>query len=103
MNGFLAILLKEFAHIRRDRSTLFFVLVVPALELIVFGYAIDTTIENIPLAVYDLDGRAESRQLIDTLVATRTFQVAERVHDADAFRHSLTSGRARAGIIIPAS
>jgi len=101
MNGFLAILLKEFAHIRRDRSTLFFVLVVPALQMTVFGYAIDTKIEHVPLVVFDLDGRAESRRLIDTLVATRTFDVAERVHDAESFRHALTSGRARAGIIIP--
>lgn len=101
MNGFLAILLKEFAHIRRDRSTLFFVLVVPALQMTVFGYAIDTKIEHIPLVVFDLDGRAESRRLIDTLVATHTFDVAERVHDAESFRHALTSGRAKAGIIIP--
>jgi len=103
MNGFLAILLKEFAHIRRDRSTLFFVLVVPAVQMIVFGYAIDTTIENIPLVVFDLDGRTESRRLIDSLVATRTFVVVEQVHDADSFRRSLTSGRAKTGLIIPAS
>lgn len=101
MNGFLAILLKEFAHIRRDRSTLFFVLVVPALQMTVFGYAIDTKVEHIPLAVFDLDGRAESRRLVDSLVTSRTFDVAERVHDAESFRHSLTSGRAKAGIIIP--
>lgn len=101
MNGFLAILLKEIAHIRRDRSTLFFVLVVPALQLTVFGYAIDTKIEHVPLVVFDLDGRAESRRLVDSLVATRTFDVADRVHDAESFRHALTSGRAKVGIIIP--
>lgn len=103
MNGFLAILLKELAHIRRDRSTLFFVLVIPALQMTVFGYAVDTTVENIPLVVFDLDGSEQSRRLVDSMVATRSFELADRVYDADAFRHALTSGRARTGLIIPAS
>lgn len=102
MSGFLAILLKELAHIRRDRGTIFFAMVVPALELIIFGYAIQTTIENIPLAVFDLDGSQDSRRLVEALVASRTFKVVERVESADAFRRSITSGRAKAGILIPA-
>ena len=47
MNGLAAILLKEFAHIRREPSTLFFALVVPVFQLALFGYAINTTIDNI--------------------------------------------------------
>lgn len=102
MNGFWAVLLKEFAHLRRDRSTIFFALVVPALQLLLFGYAINVTVEHIPLAVFDLDGREESRRLVEALVNTRTFTVVERVQDADAFNRSLTAGRARAGVLIPA-
>jgi len=102
MNGFWAILLKEFAHVRRDTSTIFFVLVVPAVQLTVFGYAIDTQIEHIPVAVYDLDGRQEGRRLAEAMVATRSFTIAERPNDAESFRRSLTSGRVKAGVIIPA-
>jgi len=64
MNGFLAIFLKEFAHIRRERSTIIFAFVLPAFLLTVFGYAIDVTIEDIPTVVLNLDGRAESRELV---------------------------------------
>lgn len=103
MNGFLAILLKELSHIRRDRSTVFFVFIVPALQLCIFGYAINTTIENIPLAVYDLDGRQDSRRLVEALEASRTFRVERRVHDQESFRRALTSGAAKAGILIPAN
>lgn len=102
MNGFLAIMLKEFAHIRRARTTIFFTFVVPALQLTIFGYAINVTIEHIPLVVYDLDGRQESRRLVEALCSTQTFQVAERVHDEESFRRALTSGRAKTGVLIPA-
>jgi ABC transporter DrrB family efflux protein len=102
MRGFKAILLKEFAHIRRDPATIVFTFVVPALQLTIFGYAIDVTIENIPLVVFDLDGRQESRRLVEAAVNTRSFQVVERVYDHDSFRRALTSGRAKAGLLIPA-
>ena len=102
MNGFLAILLKEFAHIRRDRGTIFFAFIVPALQLVIFGFAINVTIENIPLVVFDLDGRQESRRLTEALVASRTFKITERVQNADDFRRAVTSGRCKAGILIPA-
>lgn len=102
MNGFMAILIKEFAHIRRARSTIFFAFMVPALQLTIFGYAIDVTIENIPLVVYDLDGRQESRRLVEALCNTRTFRVVDRVGDMASFRRALDSGRARTGLLIPA-
>jgi ABC-type multidrug transport system permease subunit len=102
MNGFLAVLLKEFAHVRRDRTTIVFAFVVPALQLTIFGFAIKTTIENIPLVVFDLDGKQESRRLVEALVASRSFYVHDRVYDAIAFRRAITSGRAKAGLLIPA-
>ena len=102
MNGFVAILIKEFAHIRRDRTTIFFALVVPMMQLLIFGYAIDVTIDNIPLVVLDLDGRQESRRLVDALANTRTFVVVDRVTNFEGYRRALSSGRAKAGVIIPA-
>lgn len=102
MSGFFAILLKELAHIRRDRGTIVFAFLVPAIQLTIFGYAIDVTIDNIPLVVFDLDGRQESRRFVEALVNTQSFQVVERVQDEDSFRRAITAGRARAGVLIPA-
>ncbi len=101
MKGFFAILMKEFAHIRRDRGTVVFAFLVPALQLTIFGYAIDVTIEHIPLVVLDLDGRQESRRLVDAMVNTDTFRVVRRVHDRRAFHAELDAGRAKAGLLIP--
>ncbi|MCA9014669.1 MAG: ABC transporter ATP-binding protein/permease [Planctomycetaceae bacterium] len=101
MAGFWAILVKEFSHVRREPATLLFVFAVPVLQTIIFGFAIDTQIENIPTVIYDLDGRSSARELRDAFANTRTFQIIERVFDEDAFHYALQSGRAKVGVIIP--
>jgi ABC transporter DrrB family efflux protein len=101
MTGFLAILLKEFSHIRREPSTLFFMLVVPVLQTIIFGYAINLQVENIPTVVLDLDGRRHARELRKAFENTRTFDIKKRVLDEQSFQRALTSGRAKVGLKIP--
>jgi ABC transporter DrrB family efflux protein len=99
--GLTAILIKEFAHIRRAPMTLFFMFVVPVLQLTIFGYAIDTQIEHIPTVVYDLDGRRQARELRERFENTGTFTIVERVYDEESFQRSLLSGRAKVGVRIP--
>ncbi len=99
--GFFAILVKEFFHIRRQPSTLFFMLVIPVMQTLIFGFALDTQIEHIPTVVLNLDGRVQSRELIDAFANTRKFVIAENVHDDDSFHRALTSGRVKVGILIP--
>ncbi len=100
-DGLFAIMVKEFAHIRRQPSTLFFMLVVPVMQTIIFGWAIDTQIEHIPLVVLDHDGRADGRRLVEAFVNTERFELWSRVHDEESFRRALTSGHARVGLRIP--
>ncbi|MCB9939797.1 MAG: ABC transporter ATP-binding protein/permease [Planctomycetaceae bacterium] len=100
-DGLFAILIKEFFHIRRQRSTLFFMLVMPVMQTIIFGVALDTQVEHIPTVVLDLDGRRASRELTEAFVNTRQFRIVERVYDRDVFQGFMTSGRARVGVVIP--
>lgn len=86
---------------RREPMTLFFTLVVPVLQITIFGYAIQLQIENIPLVVLDLDGRPQSRALQETFINTRTFQIVERAQNREALDAALRSGRAKAALIIP--
>ena len=101
MQGFWAMLLKEFSHIRRQPATLVFMFVIPVLQIVIFGYAIETEIENIPTIVFDLDGKRHSRELVEAFVATGTFEVVGRTTDEASFRRALTSGRAKVGVRIP--
>jgi ribosome-dependent ATPase len=100
-DGLFAVMVKEFYHIRRQPSTIFFMLIVPVMQTIIFGYAIDTQIENIPTVVLNLDGRAQSRQLIDSFVNTRRFKLVGDVRNESDFMHTMTAGDARVGIKIP--
>ena len=61
-----------------------------------------TQIEHIPLVVFDQDGRAEGRRLIEAFVNTRRFEIDDRVFDDESFHRALTSGRARVGLRSPA-
>jgi ABC-type multidrug transport system ATPase subunit/ABC-type multidrug transport system permease subunit len=101
MAGFWAIFIKEFSHIRRQPSTLLFMLVIPVVQTFMFGYALQTQIDNIPTIVYDLDGRPASRDLIESFSNTRKFKIVDRVFNESDFNHSMTSGRAKVGIRIP--
>ena len=76
-------------------------LVVPVMQTIIFGYAIDTQIENIPTVVFNMDGRAQSRQLVDSFVNTRRFKLVGEVRNEEEFMHAITAGDAKVGIKIP--
>jgi ABC transporter DrrB family efflux protein len=101
LDGLGAVIIKEFVHIRRQPATIFFMLVVPVMQTIIFGYALDTQINNIPTVVLDLDGRRSGRELVEAFANTRQFAILDRLHDWESFRRALTSGRAKVGIVIP--
>lgn len=99
--GFPAIFYKETIHVLRDPKTLFLMMIIPGLQLTIFGYAIDFQVDNVSTVVYNLDGRAASRNLIQTFENTGTFTVTSHVFSNEEFMHSLVKGRARVGIKIP--
>lgn len=101
MNGYLSILRKEIVHIRRDPTTLVFALMIPLLQLILFGFAIDFDVRFIPTVVADFDHSRESREYIDSLRNTQYILVRYRVNSVEEVGELLRNGRARLGIVIP--
>ncbi len=99
--GLGAIFLKEFYHIRRQPVTLVFVFIVPVFQLLLFGYAINMQIENIPTVVWNQDGRQASRELVDSFINTRKFRIVQQTHSQSEFNQALRSGRAKVGLKIP--
>lgn len=99
--GLWSVARKEFIHVRRDPVTIFIALMIPMIQLTIFGYALDTDIKHIRTAVCNLDNRAASRQLIDQFEATQYYDVVEYVHSDDALRQAIVDGRVHVGIKIP--
>jgi ABC-2 type transport system permease protein len=99
--GFLAILFKEFTIIFRDRTTLFFMFFPPLLQIIAFGYALDTDVKHMAMVVYNEDRTTESRQFIDRFVNTQTFRVVKEVHSLSELSAAIRRGEAYVGLQIP--
>jgi drug efflux transport system permease protein/drug efflux transport system ATP-binding protein len=101
LSGLGAVFLKEFFHIRRQPVTLFFVFVVPVIELLLFGFAINMEVDNIPTVVWNQDGRQPSRDLIDSFANTHKFKITEQPQTAAMFDKAIRSGKASVGLTIP--
>ena len=97
-----AMLLKEFIQMRRDRGTLGILLVVPIMQLTLFGYAIRQDVRNLPTVVYDASRTQESRALVQRFDATGNFRIRGEVSSYDQALRQVDNGRARAAIVIDA-
>ena len=100
MSSFLAIFRKELLHIRRNKAVLFLAVMMPLMQLTMYGF-IDQTVHDVPTIVVDQDRSAESRELMDKLRATKTFAIQRVTADPRLARGEIIAGRAGVGIVIP--
>ena len=100
MHGFVAVFRKEVTQMLRDRGTLFFALLIPVFELILFG-VIDMNAKNIPTMVFDQSRTQESRQLIDQFENTSYLHIVRTVGSRQELQHVIVAGEAQVAIEIP--
>ena len=92
-----AMIHKEFVQMRRDPATLRIILIVPVMQLLLFGYAIRTDVRNLPTVVFDESRSQESREFVQRLAATGNFVVAgAAVVLPEGYARDLKRGRAAA-------
>jgi len=99
--GFRSIFYKEVIQISRDPLTLALMLLVPMIQLLVFGYAINTDVRNIHTAVYNLDPGLQSRELLQAFENTDYFHIARYVESDDELNNAIVTGSVKVGIKIP--
>jgi drug efflux transport system permease protein len=100
MRAFNAMVRKEFLHIRRDPQLIGFVLGLPVLLLILFGYALRLKVDNLTVAVWDQDHNFFSEQVKDRLQRKGRLIVIDVNSEAE-IKDDLRSGVARMGLHIP--
>ncbi len=98
---FIAVLKKEFLHIRRDRASLIMAIGMPIVMLLIFGYAINTNVEHLPTVVWDQAQTVDSRELITSIRNTQYMDPDNFVQGYKEIEGFLDSGKARAAVIIP--
>ncbi len=98
---FWPMLWKEFIQMRRDRLTFVMMTGLPAIQLVLFGYAIQTDVRHLKTVVLDESRTAESRALIAVVMNTGSFDRVGDVADRPALRRAIESGSASAALVIP--
>ncbi len=83
MNQFLSFVSKEFKHILRDRRTVMILLIMPVIQIILFGFAISTEVSHINVAVYDNTKDATTSQLTEKFGQNAYFNVTHIIKSAD--------------------
>jgi ABC-2 type transport system permease protein len=97
-----AMLLKEFLQLRRDRITFATMIMIPLMQLILFGYAINTTPRNLPTVVLLQESSDVGRSILAALENTKYFKVTHRARDVAEMDHLLASGTVLFAVEMPA-
>lgn len=96
-----ALLIKEFIQMGRDRLTLAIMGLLPVIQLLIFGFAINTEVKHLPTVLYDQSVSAESRELVRGFESAGYFDI---LYGAGSFKEMnalIQGGRAKVGIAIP--
>jgi ABC-2 type transport system permease protein len=102
MQTALAVAVKELRQIARDRRTLMILLFVPAMFLLLYGYALNFDIRNIHLAVDDRDRSPASRAVVSAFINSGYFDLAASVTSDEEIERLIDRNQARAALVIPA-
>ena len=97
-----AILIKEFIQMRRDRLTLAIMIVMPILQLVLFGFAINSDPRHLPTLLYLEDQSTEVRSLTAGLENSSYFDIKGQVQSAEQATKALQSGDVAFVITVPA-
>ncbi|EHK9014887.1 ABC transporter permease [Vibrio vulnificus] len=96
-----AIMVKEFRQLSRDRITFGMVVMIPLIQLLLFGYAINTDIRDIPVAVVDQSESTAGRILTESVKVTQVVSVTQRYATAEESEQAIQDGIVRAALILP--
>jgi len=96
-----AMVIKEFIQLRRDRVSFAMIVMIPVMQLLLFGYAINTTPRNLPSAVLLQEDTDLGRSILKALENTAYFKFTRKVTDVQEFDDLLKSGKVLFGVEIP--
>jgi drug efflux transport system permease protein len=98
---FWALALKELRQIRRDRRLAMSLVVPPMLQVLLFGFALDSEVRDLRLGVVDESRTFESRELVSAITENRTFRLAGSFLTVRDLEEALAAGRLHVGVVVP--
>src|SRR5665213_1248860 len=96
-----AVAYKEFIQVSRDRRTLMMLILMPMMQLMIYGYGINTDVKHLPTYVYDQDRSYLSRRMINAFTQSDYFSVKVQATSLSQVYSALDKGLAQSALIIP--
>jgi ABC-2 type transport system permease protein len=93
-----SLVVKEFIQMRRDPLTLVMLMLIPIVQLVLFGFAINTDVKHLPTIVFDRSMGQESREFVQSLAATQYFDIRSYASSFDDIRRAIERGECVVGI-----
>ena len=94
------VIVKEFLQIRRDRRMLPMIFGAPVIQLVIFGFAVNTDVTNVPMVLVDQDRSAASRELASRFLRSRYFELVGVEATVQRVEPWLVRGQARLVLVI---
>ncbi len=101
LQRFFAIVRKEFIQMRRDRLTFGMMVGIPMIQLILFGFAINSNPKHLPTAVYAADNSPFSRTIFWALRNSSYFDLTREAHSAAEIKNWLAEGKVQFAVTVP--
>lgn len=99
MNRFISLVKKEFNHIFRDRRTLLILFGIPVMQILIFGYVVNSDFKNIGIAVLDRSGDAHTQKIINKIFSSGYFNFTGNIHDAEGISGQFKTGKVKAVLV----
>ncbi|MGF1751154.1 ABC transporter permease [Vibrio cionasavignyae] len=96
-----AIMVKEIRQLSRDRITFGMVVMIPLIQLLLFGFAMNTDVRNIPIAIVDQSGSAPGRIITEAIKVTQVVTVKTHYATVPEAEAAIKKGVVRAALILP--
>ena len=101
MKQFLSFIQKEFYHIFRDKRTMLIILVMPIVQILLFGYAITTEIKSVPIAIFDQSRDEVTTKIGAHLAASEYFELYKMIDSQSEAESLFKQGKVKMVIVFP--
>jgi ABC-2 type transport system permease protein len=96
-----AVAKKEFIHVLRDWRSLFLALAIPMVLILLFGYALDLDLKNVPTVVWDQSRTPTSREFVSFFDGSPYFSIIDYHENYRSIQRDMETGRAMIALVIP--
>jgi len=103
MKQFITFVRKEFAHVFRDRKTLFILFGMPVMQILIFGFALTNEVKNSKIVIVDQARDLASQQIITKIEASRYFEIEKMVMSGKEIEAAFREGKIKLVVIFPSN